>query len=117
MNFNTQICTTIEQSERLLALGLNRRTADMVHSPLHTREEHIYYLDPEVLIGSLRESVVANDEGYEDYIPAWSLHRLIILCGNIACDWIFRNDDCYTNAIGCIEWLIKKGYFNKEYLV
>ena len=23
----------------------------------------------------------------------------------------------YDNIIDCIEWLIKKGYFNKEYLV
>lgn len=29
MKFNSQICTTKEQSERLLALGLKRETADM----------------------------------------------------------------------------------------
>ena len=29
MKFNSQICTTIEQSERLLALGLKKKTADM----------------------------------------------------------------------------------------
>ena len=28
-NFNSQICTTREQSERLLALGLKKETADM----------------------------------------------------------------------------------------
>ena len=28
-NFNSQICTTREQSERLLALGLRKETADM----------------------------------------------------------------------------------------
>ena len=31
MEFNTQICTTREQSERLLAMGLKPDTADMVH--------------------------------------------------------------------------------------
>ena len=58
-------------------------------------------------------------DGYtlEDIIPAWSLHKLILLLDTIACDWIFRNGDCYTNAINGIEWLIKEGYFNKEYLV
>ena len=30
-NFNSQICTTREQSERLLALGLKKETADMHH--------------------------------------------------------------------------------------
>ena len=30
-NFNSQICTTKEQSERLLALGLKKETADMVY--------------------------------------------------------------------------------------
>jgi hypothetical protein len=30
MKFNSQICTTKEQSERLLALGLKRETADCV---------------------------------------------------------------------------------------
>ena len=28
-NFNSQICTTKEQSERLLSLGLKKETADM----------------------------------------------------------------------------------------
>jgi hypothetical protein len=26
-------------------------------------------------------------------------------------------DNLYDNIIDCIEWLIKEGYFNKEYLV
>lgn len=30
MEFNTQICTTREQSERLLSMGLNPETADIV---------------------------------------------------------------------------------------
>ncbi len=29
MKFNSQICTTREQSERLLSLGLKKETADM----------------------------------------------------------------------------------------
>ena len=107
--FNSQICTSRSQSERILALGLKMETADMVWLD--------YSLYPDV-----EDWRICAD--YEDWgtwqeggIPAWSLHRLIILIGNIACDWIFRNDDYYTNAINCIEWLIKKGYFNKEYLV
>lgn len=30
MEFNTQVCTTREQSERLLSMGLNPETADIV---------------------------------------------------------------------------------------
>ena len=32
MKFNSQICTTKEQSERLLALGLKKETADMYYT-------------------------------------------------------------------------------------
>lgn len=32
MKFNSQICTSREQSERLLALGLKRETADMCYT-------------------------------------------------------------------------------------
>ena len=32
--FNSQICTTRDQSERLLALGLKKETADMALVPL-----------------------------------------------------------------------------------
>jgi hypothetical protein len=31
LKFNSQICTTMEQSKRLLELGLNPETADMHH--------------------------------------------------------------------------------------
>lgn len=29
----------------------------------------------------------------------------------------YRYTDLFDNIIDCIEWLIKEGYFNKEYLV
>lgn len=83
--FNSQICTTIEQSKRLLKLGLKPETADM------------YIFDDEVYIG--KPNV--------DDIPAWSLHRLLLLC-----DVTTMFDD----LINVIETLIKNGFFNKEYL-
>lgn len=54
MKFNSQICTTREQSERLLALGLKKETADMHwYKPVEFEhdywfmgigpEEHYYY--------------------------------------------------------------------------
>ena len=102
MDFNSQICTTREQSERLLALGLKKETADMC-----IRWGQASCEMP-------RKFTKRNEN---EVFPAWSLHRLTLLLDTIACDWIFRNGDCYTNAINGIEWLIKEGYFNKEYLV
>ena len=78
-----------------------------------------------------------------DEIPAWSLHRLIEMCPYVimllpalhltmSSDSVFyctednneeyeksfsRYTNMYDNYIECIEWLIKEGYFNKEYLV
>ena len=127
--FNSQICTTREQSERLLSLGLKKETADM----------GIYYSE---LYGVDR--VFSNDVFEEqptfdsDEIPAWSLHRLIEMmpkeinrCNNfylllVSKENVFyqtghppfrHHDSLYDNIIDCIEWLIKEGYFNKEYLV
>jgi hypothetical protein len=28
----------------------------------------------------------------------------------------YQHTDLFDNIISCIEWLIKEGYFNKEYL-
>ena len=123
MKFNSQICTSKSQSEALLKLGLKKETADCCY----------YYYDGEYLIA------FAEDAKYPSDIPAWSLHRLIEMMpeemyGGLLC--IFKDsiryeevimdrleahfevvgDNMYENAISCIEWLIKEGYFNKEYL-
>lgn len=123
-NFNSQICTTREQSERLLALGLKKETADM------------YWTKP------FNEwiAIVGDGNADEDNVPAWSLHRLIEMIQsvfervNLYGSWaqierrIFleeyygkKYNNLYENLIDCIEWLINRecnrGYFNKEYLV
>ena len=142
MNFKSQVCTSKEQSERLLALGIKNDTADM------------YYLNygPIGLIPQIRNTKsILEDED----IPTWSLHRLIEMMpkqvkmpkptyGWVGEDLTFRMDDdlyiqyedwsieneeyrfcgkgfynsnLYDNLIDCIEWLIKEGHFNKEYLI
>ena len=67
MEFNSQICTTRKQSEKLLALGLKKETADMVWSGL----------SKEPICQSFnRIKGLASD--LDDKVhPAWSLHRLI----------------------------------------
>lgn len=129
MKFNSQICTTKEQSERLLVLGLKKETADCV----------IMYYDG-WHIG------VAEDFDFDkDPVePAWSLHRLIEMIPKRVPDifgimhdlmvdganisyyyfgeesweiWRIWNDKgLYDNVIDCIKWLIEKGHLNKEYL-
>ena len=121
-NFKSQICTTREQSERLLSLGLKKETADMCWIPL---------TDGRCVLG-------VSTEIRLDTIPAWSLHRLIEMMpktigryfqytSNDSCGYMdedalnmnggFDEGNIYDSIISCIEWLIKKGYFPKEYLV
>ena len=136
MKFNSQICTSREQSERLLALGLKKETADIVHFFSQS-------LAQDWTIVPLADGESARYiQGLE--IPAWSLHRLIELCSQqiyigkikyfhtlhlINNEYVAYIDDIgdayqyhdekdlYNSLIRCIEWLIKEGYFNKEYLV
>lgn len=132
LKFNSQVATSRVQSERLLALGLKKETADMCSVIDHVSDggkweevDTIFSFTPDDW--NFRESVT----------PRWSLHRLLsmlpddapkiywILDGaNISMEW--ENDDSdffphrgnmYNGIISCIEWLIKEGYFNKEYLV
>ena len=107
MKFNSQICTSREQSERLLSLGVRKETADCA-----------LFLNGNNEFEQL--SKFGNWEKYADMLPAWSLHRLIemalryvLICG---ISFTF-NEDAYEKVIGIIEHQIKEGYFNKEYLV
>lgn len=139
-DFKSQICTTREQSERLLSLGLKKETADMVYVPHYVNGVLKDYFEPKVLEKKVLEYML-TDEAFKDYIPAWSLHRLIEMMPSviyrkgrldyylnvnrdgviydrmgIACiEYIY--DNLFDNIVLCIEWLIKEGYFPKEYLV
>lgn len=75
-NFKSQICTSREQSERLLGLGLKKETADMFYDYCKDRIGYTWYLVPKpATLGDKRS------------IPAWSLHRLIeMMPKNIAID-------------------------------
>ena len=110
-NGNSQICTTEAQSKRLLALGLNKETADMRYQ--------IHYLD----LGGVLKECTPSLEPYpplnnDRFIPAWSLHRLWELAEikRIELDSKDEIRVIYNGMIDKIESLIKKGYFNKEYL-
>jgi hypothetical protein len=80
MEFTSQICTTEEQSERLLALGLKRETADCRHWA-YTKDSKGNSIPKSnqkwfTRIGT-EESVQVCGFMDATFIPAWSLHRLI----------------------------------------
>ena len=127
-NFSSQICTTREQSELLLALGLKKETADCALLPLTDK------------VTSVLVKPSAND--IKNTIPAWSLNRLIEMMpfdvliegGFDNCFTLIKNypkgysveydgysyyykENIYDTIIEGIEHLIKEGYFNKKYLV
>lgn len=139
MNFKSQICTSREQSDRLLALGLKKETADMKYVGLCRNEDgSIFFQKIPICKGVITENNID--------LPAWSLHSLIemmpqsIYHKSLACFLFidqsryvqyrhslygasqtimeqFMKSNLWENLINCIEWLIKEGYFNKEYLV
>lgn len=130
MKFNSQICTTKEQSERLLALGLKKETADMYYTNasllLEKDKFHLECKD----YSQLQKEVISQICPFT-FIPAWSLHRLIEISNiqrfHIVDKVMVEDGECktwfgdygnklYDNTIDLIEWLIKEGHFNKEYL-
>lgn len=144
MNFNTQICTTREQSERLLALGLKKETADCRWVGL-VKDARGADIPERKQVWSVRasESEGAMSCSFMRYsfIPAWSLHRLMIMMpvfvkgkeGYLVCTYsrysmfvanhitkenlVFDGfDDLFDNIISSIDWMIDNQYFPTEYL-
>ena len=125
MKFNSQICTTREQSERLLALGLKKETADIrgvegiEHTPTYAWSLHrLWCLLPHSI------TIVTHFEYGRQYragldLTMDSYQNVSYLEGvDEPCyDMSFFANDAYESICKAIEWLIKEGYFNKEYLV
>lgn len=146
MNFKSQIATNINQSWKLLNLGLKPCTADMYLEKSKTPEYGEYHLhticegiDPEHWF-----SVRMN----RDITPSWSLDRLLEIMPNhidnyvlmynrdyhsltsdsvyiaydslhIPGEYMHKIDSCnnsYESCIEMIEWLIHNNHLNKEYL-
>lgn len=100
MKFNSQICTTKEQSERLLTLGLKKETADCV----------IMYYD------GWHIGIVEDFDFDKDPVePAWSLHRLIEIA-NLPQYWECISGNWYEEVIATIQSKIHIGELNKKYL-
>lgn len=140
MKFNTQVCTTREQSERLLALGLKKETADMYLTRCFVGNNGT----PMIFVGAEHKpsTVLFSKED----IPAWSFDRMIAMFpknahneyGNLSFKWEYSNNkyhfyvlakyapmglllkkhsnDLYELAVSALEWLVKGAFIDEQYL-
>lgn len=106
--FNSQVCTSAKQSQRLLELGLKPETADM------------FLFDN---MGIYTEGVVGGVENNatlffrERKIPAWSLHRLMEILDSPLIEFNTLTYNPYEEIIDLISECLKlKRITNKEYL-
>lgn len=139
-NLSTQIATTREQSERLLAMGVKPETADLYWM----LDKMSLEMESELSIGSCG---VVEDK-WTKFTPAWSLSRLISMMPTSVPDpkpgfkphhpELIKHESGYNLSIrrytadclvgthiekdpieccvSMVGWLIKNNHFNEEYL-
>ena len=116
--FKSQVATTKEQSERLLALGLKKDTADMWHI-ITTKDWKGNDIPKKKQKSWISFDGFVLNVGFDqfDRIPAWSLHRLVEMYTEryLACS-VNLKIFTYEWLINEIEIQIKEGDFNKDYL-
>ena len=165
MNFKTQISTTREQSERLLALGVKPETADMSYHYMKskiTRMEWELQVHPPTMRGKFwiperiaklsspfhkrpDGSPMTGEEVFDSIwgkdVPSWSLSRLLEMMPKYIDEreevllmiepplviyydtrykgqqYFTTNPNIFDNCVATIDWLIRKGHFNTEYLI
>jgi len=120
---NDNICTSVEQSERLVRMGVEERTADMYYVLRHKQPMRLMVRD-----GALPHDLL-------DVLPAWSLSALIeilpyfienngqdyvllmlkdrVVYWRNGCENLFETDrdNLIDAVIDAIEWVIET---NKE---
>ena len=105
LKFNSAVCTSRAQSERLLSLGLKKETADTLYMQIDG-----YWV---CIISQGDEEYIP----YEDHLPAWSLHRLIEILNIWHLELNFNEfNNAYDQIISYFEERVKGGFINKKYL-
>ena len=126
LKFNSQICTTKEQSKRLLELGLKPETADMVLFKTYDLPQYpfdyTFNQDPSSLNKIRYIPTIKGEQPFvqDGNIPAWSLHRLFDIM-YVHCHELKACENVYDAMIKRIEKTIEHNthneyYFNREYL-
>lgn len=130
MEFDSQVCTTLEQSERLIALGLKYETADMIlvrdygylleqpyRKTIWIPHTLTAYNNFQGFVDGIARNLKGIDAQYvkEGYKPAWSLDRLLKIVNSNSVH-SFTGVNMYDAAIALIQSYIHLGYINEEYL-
>ena len=117
-----KICTDLEQSRKLLSLGIDKNTADM-------RYFSDGYNPTKLDVGYSAEDAKFYRGTKNEYIPAWSLTALVklTLYGNLAFGdkgfWMVYNgkkriasqtyDEPIDAVFEMVCWLLENGYIKK----
>lgn len=113
IEFNTQIATTIEQSKRLLELGLDPNTADMhmtnasIKGPNYTDEWSTSVVSYKEMMFVLMNAKINLEDNVWDVLPSWSLHRIVSMLPSFFCHnmrhfyiRLYKCKLCYNTARG-----------------
>ncbi len=105
--FNSQVCTSREQSDRLLKLGVKAETADMTRNSFNKLTYDIPY------VAAVRFLIPNKGIKFSDIEPAWSLDRLIdMLNDNDTPEEykieLYTKNNRYDEIIVTIQNLIRK---------
>ena len=127
MDFKNNISTTLEQSKRLLELGVKPETADMHYMSIPTLKADTLQVSASIFLDL--------DAPGDGDVPSWSLSRLLEMMPDSAGELtlkvlppmvgyfssdigrFYADADIFNNCVGMIEWLIKGRYFNQDYLI
>ena len=107
LKFSSQVCTDINQSKKLLELGLKPETADMCYTTFHINGV------------ACPMCYIKNEDSKFKSIdtPAWSLHRLLCMLDYDNADTFdIMPNLAYDDVLATIEGIINAAKFNKEYL-
>lgn len=114
---------TIEQSKKLLELGLSKETADMVYPCLSVKDE--FYEKEPMSLHSVLYAMYVNLECKEKSVVTWSLDKLIdlmpekIMLGGSSVDQeeheleIYKTDDNVDKYIVC--YTLTFSSYDKEF--